>query len=289
MGRGPRTDRWIWLSAVGAPVLCLFAANLALPPTVVFLVGLIGFAALFSWVVRSRRPSHHLGEEAQAIAETAIVFPMILVCVLGFYQLTLVVHANAVVRSAAFFAARAATVWIPQDTTLEGPEELEWYEGSRKADEILQAARLSLVPISQLLEVAGPGLPGYASSKASAHRTLAHDAMADLGSGFPADFYSSRFGYAVVATDVEIAYEGEDGTSVTEGDSMYFDRFEDIGVTVLYEYYLGVPLVNQLFAGFSHDAVMAGSECSTDFFTVRIADTCTLPLETAFEIDEVAP
>ena len=223
------------------------------------------------------------------MAETAIVFPMVVVCVLGFYQLTLVVHANAVVRSASFFAARSATVWIPQDTVFEGPESLDWWEGSPKADEILQAARLSVVPISQLMEIAGPNMPGYAVSKAEVHRGRARSAMDDLGSGFPSDFYSSRFGYAVVATDVEIANEGGGGISATAGESMGFGRFEDIEVTVLHEYYLGVPFVNQIFAGFSHDTVLAGSETSADFYTIRIADSCTLPLETAFEIDEVAP
>jgi len=224
------------------------------------------------------------------MVETALVFPVIFLCVLGFFQLTLLVHAHSAVRGAAFFAARAATVWIPQDTGSEPAESLYFTEGSLKADAILRSARLSLVPISPNLTAVGPGMPGYLVGQGEDHAEEADRAMSELGASFPATAYAARYGYSALATDVEIRnYGASSPVSATEQESLQFDRFEDIEVTVVHEYYLGVPLVDRVFAGFERSSTYAGDPVQPSFYTARIHGTCTLPLETAFEEDEVWP
>ncbi len=270
----------------GLAGICLGAVHAGMHPIVAFLAGLAGLGLLALRVTGDGQDGVTSAQvvadqRAQAIAETALVFPVMLMCVLGFFQLTLLVHANSVVRAAAFHAARSATVWIPQSVGGEAPESLIWAEGSTKGDEILRAARFGVVPISQRVGVAGPRMPAFVSSKAQAYAEEAEAAMSQLGGGFPATTYASRYGYAAVATDVEIQ-----GIAASSGQGVSFGRFEDIEVKVLHEYYLGVPWVDRVFAGFDRSAVLGGESCDPSFYTVRIVASCTLPLETAFQTDE---
>ena len=82
--------------------------------------------------------------------EFALALPIFLLSVLTTVQVALMVNARLIVDYATFCAARAAVVWLPQNTRTEPPFVLLPVESdqSEKRARIERAARLAVLPIS---------------------------------------------------------------------------------------------------------------------------------------------
>ena len=215
-------------------------------------------------------------ETAQATLETALVLPVVLLCILGFYQLTLVCVGHSVVRYAAFEAARSASVWIPADVASDGPGTLTLTPGQKKRDEIVHGVRMALVAVSPKTTAISDRLPGHLDAAGEGIRGAAAGRFSGVADDLPVDALADKYAYATMATEVEI--RGLDSESGAVAD---FGPFEEVTVTVHHEYYLGVPFADRIFAGFRRRSRFAGGDVMPGFFTVRMSASCTLPIESA--------
>lgn len=207
----------------------------------------------FFWVVGAKRRGvrpNPLGEEAAAVLEFTLVFPLFLMIILIIWQLLLLVNASQVVSYAAFSAARSAIVVIPMKLGSEGANQLLGEQSSQKMATIRQAAAIACTPISPpitewakssgLLGGIGSltgGLAGLSDTASLA--VLVGSAGLNAGRAVQKSFYASQF------TDVEIAGANERGAFVENA---------PITVKVAHKFFLNVPYANRLFS----DSLFAG-------------------------------
>ena len=251
------------------------------------------FLALFSIIVfvmiifstmnaakKSKRKFKDLGddEDGQALTEFILIFPLQLFITLCIMQLSLLYTAKLVVNYAAFNAARAAVVVIPQSIdqeisgqiNLPGGEETvhnpwsnnnEDDESLKKFKLIKKAAALSLMPICQGSKAFLDGfkitvIGGHTYSAMDIIETLQLDHLINLLSDFigyigdifgvnDVDKYTQavvyRYMYASLFTNIEIL---DTNLDVQSGEKTY-SRSDVIVVRVKFPYYMIIPIANK--------------------------------------------
>ncbi len=251
------------------------------------------FLALFSIIVfvmiifstmnaakKSKRKFKDLGddEDGQALTEFILIFPLQLFITLCIMQLSLLYTAKLVVNYAAFNAARAAVVVIPQSIdqeisgqiNLPGGEETvhnpwsnnnEDDESLKKFKLIKKAAALSLMPICQGSKAFLNGfkitvIGGHTYSAMDIIETLQLDHLINLLSDFigyigdifgvnDVDKYTQavvyRYMYASLFTNIEIL---DTNLDVQSGEKTY-SRSDVIVVRVKFPYYMIIPIANK--------------------------------------------
>lgn len=251
------------------------------------------FLALFSIIVfvmiifstmnaakKSKRKFKDLGddEDGQALTEFILIFPLQLFITLCIMQLSLLYTAKLVVNYAAFNAARAAVVVIPQSIdqeisgqiNLPGGEETvhnpwsnnnEDDESLKKFKLIKKAAALSLMPICQGSKAFLNGfkitvIGGHTYSAMDIIETLQLDHLINLLSDFigyigdifgvnDVDKYTQavvyRYMYASLFTNIEIL---DTNLDIQSGEKTY-SRSDVIVVRVKFPYYMIIPIANK--------------------------------------------
>ena len=223
-------------------------------------------------------------ERGQAVLETALVFPVVVLVLLGFYQVVLLAHIHGSVRLAAFHGARSASVWLPHDAAGEPPGTAVLSSGNLKQERILGAARLATVAVSPRLSAVGDRLPAGAVSAGEELRAEVSGALSGLGDALPAEDYADQYGYAAIATAVAIQ-----GQTAGGGGEVALEPFEDVCVTVTHEAFLAVPYASAVFAGLDRSATLAGVEGEAEIYTATVEARTCLPLESAHRLEETAP
>ncbi len=241
-----------------------------------FLIFLMIIFSTINAAKKSKRKLKDLGddEDGQALTEFILIFPLQLFITLCIMQLSLLYTAKLVVNYAAFNAARAAIVVIPQtideevsgqinlpqnpDSESSGDEEDNKLEKFKK---IKRAAALSLMPICQgsksFLEGFKITLLGGTTINSGEILNKLHveDLINLLGKfiGFIGDVFGIhdldkytqaviyRFQYASLFTNIEIL---DTDMNVQYGSKTY-TRSDLVVVRVRFPYYLVIPIANK--------------------------------------------
>jgi hypothetical protein len=192
----------------------------------------------------ARRGRWTLGEQGQAMTETAVSFPVLLITTLIMMQLALMYQAKNVVTYAAFSAARAAVAYIGSENDSEEANQINM-DGGDKLDKIHQAAAMACVPISPRASVVLSGLPFIGDILADAFSAFS-SMMSALPAGVEIDNALQRYGYSTFATEVQL-YQATAGgmTEVSSGVVDWPYPGPDVGVMVRHRYYLPIPVVNR--------------------------------------------
>lgn len=203
-------------------------------------------------------------EEGQAMTETALSLPIVLLFVFAIMQLGLCYHARFLVHLASFYAARSAIVWIP-DESGEGKNMIKIDSSDPKFSKMLNSARLPCIPISSQVSVLlrgieYTGIPDtgidvfdeFADSLAGtlldstgildALNSLLNSLSIDAGNNFVFRVLQ-KYAYAYLCTSVELMEEGT-MTPVASGATATFSENGPITVRVNYYYHLQLPLIN---------------------------------------------
>ena len=189
---------------------------------------------------RAGRSKRVAGREAGTAAnEFALVFPCALMIVLVMIQAMLVVAGNLAVHHAAYAAARAAVVWVPEKLSYEEPRNVVTDpELSAKFHRIRCAAVYALLPVSA--GKPGAGGTGGAGGAASVREGMAR--FFELSGTNPPRWVETmldaKFQYAWDYTEV-VLFPPEMGP-------VYGDH-EDMRVQVRHMLYLPVPYANRIF------------------------------------------
>ncbi|BBB32321.1 hypothetical protein TTHT_0753 [Thermotomaculum hydrothermale] len=245
-----------------------------------FLIFLMIIFSTISAAKKSKRKLKDLGddEDGQALTEFILIFPLQLFITLCIMQLSLIYTARLVVNYAAFNAARAAIVVIPQSMedeiaghiNLPSNEENNENESSgnnsddtkkQKYKLIKKAAALSLMPICHgskafLKDFKITLFGGTTVSGMDIVETLQIDEIITLLGkfiGFIGDVFgvndldkyteavSYRFMYASLFTDINILDENLDQIY----DEKEYSRSDLVVVKVKFPYYLVIPIANK--------------------------------------------
>ncbi len=246
-----------------------------------FLIFLMIIFSTISAAKKSKRKLKDLGddEDGQALTEFILIFPLQLFITLCIMQLSLLYTAKLVVNYAAFNAARAAVVVIPQSFEDEvsgqinlpaNEEENNNSENNNSEDEdkkltkfklIKKAATLSLMPICQGSKAFLDGfkitvIGGYTFSAMDIIETLQIDELINLLSDFigyigdifgvdDLDKYTQavvyRYMYASLFTNIEILDTNMD----VQYDEKTYSRSDVVVVKVKFPYYMIIPIANK--------------------------------------------
>lgn len=196
--------------------------------------GLRAFSRLGRW---------QLGESGQAMTETAVSFPVLLITTLIMMQMALMYQAKNVVTYAAFAAARAAVAYIGAEND-EEPANTINMDGGDKLDKINQAAAMACVPISPKASTVLSGLPFVGDIVADAFSAFS-GVMGSLPAGVEIDNALQRFAYSTFATQVTVYQATSAGMDEATGNVDWPYPGPDVGVVVNHRYYLPIPLVNR--------------------------------------------
>ncbi|MEM8784182.1 MAG: TadE family protein [Planctomycetota bacterium] len=231
-----------------------------------------------SAIVGPTRPAWRrvAAEEGTATVEFALVFPVLLVMILALIQTTLAFTGQLFVNYAAFVAARAAIVEVPQDLGREGPNVVLGGD-SQKLENVRAAAAFALMPVSGPGDRRGPTADRpvgtavdalYAAesldtprwSEGLADRRLAYaldhtdvqlmalgEGPADIGTDTNADaFRSGLAGRGGTDFGYEVSPNAADGARYAYGSR------EPIQVVVRHRFHLSVPFAGRLFSSGTH-------------------------------------
>lgn len=187
---------------------------------------------------RARPPQRR--QAGTAAIEFALVFPFALMIVLIMIQSMLVVAGNLAVHYAAYAAARAAVVWVPEKLSYEEPRNIVALDpdGSAKFHRIRCAAVYALLPVSA-------GKPGAGGTAISGGAATVREGMTRFFELYGADvpnwirsMLEAKFQYAWDYTEVVLFPPAEEPA--------YGDH-EDLRVRVRHRLYLPVPYANRIF------------------------------------------
>lgn len=206
------------------------------------------------------------GESGQAMTETAISFPIVLLLVFAIMQLSLLYTARIVVHYGSYLAARTAIVWIPFESedgesvknriTLDGDDP--------KLQRIRSAAMYALIPISgNVMNAfnlnASIDLPDELDFLQGSADDLIGSlgindiigGLGDLVGGFLPEnsvtSFLSKIGYAYLFSYIELMEEdGVTPLDMTSGDDYDYSETAPVTVRVNFYYPLHIPMVNAL-------------------------------------------
>ena len=258
-----------WLGRALRSRLILLSGGIALFSLVVicFLVGAIWKMGQPYRAMRTRQRD----DKGTAALEFALVFPIAFVIVLIMIQSSLLVAGNIAVHYAAYAAARAAIVWIPEDASLEEPRNvLAGTDGSIKMGHIRAAAVYAVMPVSASNPVGGGSTEGdFAAIQQGIERF--YQLYGINVPNWVRTMLPGKFAYAWNHTSVWV-------DPPANGES-YGDH-ETIQVHVRHDLYLAVPYVNRIFG---HSLCPGG--CG--YYATQVATTCALTNQgVRDEIDE---
>lgn len=194
-------------------------------------------------------------ERGQALVEFAVVFPILLLFVLGIIQLALAYNARLILQYAAFAAARSYIV----------------YQDRGKAE---FAARLVCVPISARPTAIASGLLGVDIPD--------YDALEILGD---VAGVAERYIYSAYATRVKMYDAG--GSPLPE-DRILEPRKDDVTVEVSHDFYLAIPIINRLVGKPMIGGVL-GSLFDFGLYYLPITARTTLTVEDAPSPPDTGP
>lgn len=207
-------------------------------------------------------PSALRDERAQALTEFLIIFPVLLLIVLGIFQFSLAFNGRQFVQWASYQAARSAAVWVALDSETPLDDEAD--------DRIRTAAAMALVPVSMRQE----SLPSVQSASDrfsggqwqetvgawvnSTVGSLETSASTSTNRPFPrsysdyADSFLSRYDYAALTTaqpdNVRVQVRRANGSWV-DPDMADLSDADEVRVSIKYDYYLVMPLIPSIPTG----------------------------------------
>jgi len=257
--------------------------KLAAPMFLAFFSVLIFIMIIFSTLSAAKKSKKRLrdlgdDEDGQALTEFILIFPLQLFITLCIMQLSLLYSAKLVVNYAAFNAARAAVVVIPQsmedeitgqinlpkneeDNNSENNNSEEDDKKLKKFKLIKKAAALSLMPICQGSKAFLDGfkitvIGGHTYSAMDIIETLQIDELINFFSNFVGymgdifgvddlDKYTQavvyRYMYASLFTNIEILDTNMD----VQYDEKTYTRSDVVVVKVKFPYYMIIPIANK--------------------------------------------
>lgn len=202
--------------------------------------------------------------DGTATLEFALVFPIMMFFILLLGQVTFMMNGNIFIHYAAFSAARSAIVQIPK-ANLNDPDDPEGVnviapgDGSPKWAAIVQAAAMSMVPVSGQ---GGGGSNGGSSGMDMSQMTSAVERFFGSSPMSPPAWVQNilpgRVSYALAHTDVEmfVPYIVDVATIdylPVDGPREFFAK-DPVTVRVFHEFHLSLPYVGRLFADGSNEA-----------------------------------
>lgn len=249
-----------------------------------FLIFLMIIFSTISAAKKSKRKLKDLGddEDGQALTEFILIFPLQLFITLCIMQLSLIYTARLVVNYAAFNAARAAVVVIPQsiDEEVSGHINLPKNTESESSDEekkmkkfklIERAAAISLMPVCHgakaflgdvKISLLGSEPKSIMDMLDAIKFTSVIELLGefinsigdifgihDLGKYTQAVFY--RYIYACLFTNVQVLDTNMD----VQYDEKEYTRSDLVVVRIRFPYYLAIPIANK-FMGKKFDKDM---------------------------------
>lgn len=186
---------------------------------------------------RSRRGE---GRQAGTAAiEFALVFPFALMIVLIMIQSMLLMVGNLAVHYAAFAAARAAVVRVPENVSYDEPRNVVCHPlDSAKYHRIRCAAVYALMPVAA-------GKPGAGGTSTAGGAATIADGLGRFfelsGSNVP------RWIETMLAAKVTYAWDYTDVELFGPDDGLVYGDHEDLRVRVRHTLYLPVPYANRIF------------------------------------------
>ena len=244
---------WLWALGLGAELLWVARGSVVL--------SLLGFVTLTCFLMRvavgllwsgsRRRWRLHGASRGAALTEFIIIFPVLLMLIVGSIQLSLMFMANAVVDYAAFQASRRAVVTIPEDGDSEEAGCVCPSFGSQsKLESVRDAAAQVTAGISPQMVRLGSGFP---SDRLGVDLALGVDEDgrgSDIGrrSVRLLTKYQLYSRYATGVTLVDpVSYEAPNVARCGGSNGCYFySRMDDVSVIVSYVYPLQVPVAAQI-------------------------------------------
>lgn len=198
-------------------------------------------------------------DKGTAAIEFALVFPIALVVVLIMVQSSLLLAGNMAVHYAAYAAARAAIVWIPENVSYEEPKNvMSDSDGSVKMYHIRAAAIYAVMPVSASKPVGNGSSEGdFAAIQQGIERFYQLYGMGVPG--WVQTMLPGKFAYAWNHTSVWV---DPPANGETYGDH------ETIKVHVRHDLYLPVPYVNRIFGD------VLCSKCGD--YATRVDASCAL-------------
>jgi len=246
LGRALRSKLMLW--AGGISLFCLLVMYL-----------IVGVTWKMGKPYRAERNKRE-DQEGTAALEFALVFPIALVIVLIMIQSSLLVAGNIAVHYAAYAAARAAIVWIPEGVSYEEPRNvLVDSDYSIKMGHIRAAAVYAVMPVSASNPVGGSSTEGdFTAIQQGIERFYQlYDTNVP---NWVRTMLPGKFAYAWNHTSVRV-------NPPANGES-YGDH-ETIQVHVRHDLYLPVPYVNRIFG---HSLCEGG--CG--YYATQVDTTCAL-------------
>ncbi len=225
-----------WAGAFLRSRVTLFAGGVSLAAAVALYL-LAGTLWRLGEVRRAQRKG--ADQAGTAVIEFALVFPIALLIVLVMVQSMLLVVGNLAVHYAAYAAARAAVVWVPEKLSYGEPRNMVENETtSAKFHRVRSAAVYALMPVSAGKPGAGgAGSAGGAATISEGVRGFLESYQADVPA-WVHNLLDAKFQYAWDYTEVTL--------QPPAAGPAYGDH-EDLRVRVRHMLYLAVPYVDRIF------------------------------------------
>jgi hypothetical protein len=258
-----------------------FLASLVVPSLI--FVGATALAIVLCRMMAPliRRRPFFADQSGLLVIQFALILPLLIMSLCSVLQTALIIHGKFVVNYAAFCAARAAAVIIPEGVTSsvtgisEAPNQINTTNSqSPKMAEIRRAAALACAGISPTLTLDlefGPGLD-LGSIPNIAQSIVMFPGSVD-GNQMSAQFLQ-RAPYALSKTVTQVVVTSQPQTPVGSGGT----PFNLVTAQVTYRYYLTVPFANRLFG-------TAFSGFGSSYY-IEIHEQYTLPAEADYEFPE---
>ncbi|MCE5326911.1 MAG: pilus assembly protein [Planctomycetaceae bacterium] len=226
----------------GVAVAGMFLSGLALAVAVAAVsgLGLAGIVVVLRAIACRRTVASIVADEGGgAMLEFVMVLPIALMLVLLMIQSSLLMVGNVCVNYAAYCAARAAVVTVPQYAGVEEPHNVVGLSPTAKTERIRRAAVWAVTPVS----CSSPDLPPR-DAELNAPLANLFDEYAATPPTWIGNIISRKREYADRYTSIELA--------APANGAVYADN-ENLAVTVQHTFYLAVPYAGWLFAKMDSD------------------------------------
>ena len=204
-----------------------------------------------------RRPG---GQSGTAAIEFVLLFPVALCIVLVMIQSVLVVTGNIVVHYAAYAAARAAVVWVPEKVSYEEPRNVV---GNPAYSAKMLHIRGAAVEVLKAVSASASGAGGAGEAPGSVVLKEGYDRFFSLHNR-----PTPRWVQTMLPGKYDYAWEYTEVTLAPPADGEKYGDHEDLTVSVRHWLYLSVPYAKRFFG----DRLPGGRG---DYATETTA-TCTL-------------
>jgi len=231
---------WAWAACGDNWLGRALRDELSLKAGAAALLSLVGLYLVVGVIWRLGRARRRPGEESGTAAiEFVLLFPIALCIVLVMIQSVLVVTGNIVVHYAAYAAARAAVVWVPEKVSYDEPRNVV-------ADPAYSAKMLHIrgaaVDVLKAVSASGKGAGGAGEAPGSLVVKDGYDRFFSLHNR-----PTPRWVHTMLPGKYDYAWEYTEVTLAPPADGEKYADHEDLTVSVRHWLYLSVPYAKRFF------------------------------------------